>query len=626
MLTSCKTICYEYRVQNREPYIVHHRATVVQRDHLRQRLEKTFGWWPSASYQRLRVYYRRWRYRLDDLLGPALSVIRRDPYAAWVQEEEQLMAAKTAHVARLTKRPVMSVLLVIQAPHLSWLEDSIASVVAQSYPKWELWLCDLSASSSLRSHLEELAARDERIKMTAVARSPQEPTERLNHVLQRSAGEYLVLLAQHDMLPPWALAEIVRQMQDKAAEVLYSDEDSCDAGGSRSAPFCKPDWSPDLSLSSLYACQLSVYRRSLIEAVGGFHSANMECLVYDLLLRCAEKTERIHHIPRVLYHKRQKTVQPRDDMHTQTKQIVSDALRRRGEVAVVEDGPAPCTFRIRRQLRTTPLVSIVIPTRDRLRLLRRCVQSIEERTTYSNYEILIVDNGSQEADTLAYLSASPHRVIHVEGPFHFARLCNGGVALTQGEQILLLNNDMEVITPGWLEALLEHAQRPDVGAVGAKLLYADGTIQHAGVVLGMRGVAGHAHKYQPAKRPGYGDFPQLVRNYSAVTAACLMIRKAVYEEVGGMREELAVLYNDTDLCLRLRERNYLIVYTPYAELYHHEGRSRWYHPPNPEETRYMFDHWGAVIARDPYYNPQLALQREDFHFDQERARSLVERG
>ena len=615
-------------MQDREPYTTQHRATVLQREHLRQRLEKTFGWWPSAWYQRLRVYYRRRRYVLDDLLGPIVSLIRRDPYAAWVQEETQLMATETARVARLAKRPTLSVLLLIQNPNLLWLEDSIASVLAQSYPEWELWLCDLSASASLRLRLEELSTRDERIKIVSVAHSPQEATDRLNHVLQLTCGEYLALLEQHDTLPSWALSEIVRHVQDNAADVLYSDEDSLDDKGRRSAPFLKPDWSPDLSLSSLYACYMSVYRRSLVESVGGFHSANLDSLAYDLLLRCAEKMGRIHHIPRVLYHQRRSEPQQGNDndndTHAQTKQIVSDALRRRGEMAVVEDGPAPCTFRVRRQLRDTPLISIIVPTRDRLNLLRRCVQSIEQRTTYKNYEILIVDNGSQQAETLAYLSSSPHRVIRDDRPFHFARLCNEGVALAQGEHVVLLNNDMEVITPEWLEAMLEHAQRSGVGAVGAKLLYADGTLQHAGVVLGMRGVAGHTHKYQPASRPGYGYFPHLIRNYSAVTAACIMLRKAMYQEIGGMREELAVLYNDADLCLRLRERGYLIVYTPYAELYHHEGRSRWYHPPNPAETQYMLDHWGELIAQDPYYHPQLSLQSEDVRFDRKRARLLVE--
>jgi GT2 family glycosyltransferase len=551
--------------------------------------------------------------------------------------------------AALPTQPTVTIILLIQDPHLPWLADSVSSVVAQSYPKWELWLCDLKPSASCHSILEEYTRHDERIKIgpdvadVADIDSP-EAADVFTQILGLACGEYIGLLEQHDMLPPWACAEVIRYLQKSSQEspfdILYSDEDIIDAQGHRSQPLCKPDWSPDLCMSSLYACHLSVYKRSLIETIGSFRVVASASLSYDLLLRCTEKTARIGHIPRVLYHKRQAqmlqdttnlpataTDDPAavtDNMaQAWTKRVLTEALERRGVASRVEDGPAPGTFRVRRTLLGSPLISIIIPTRDQLSLLRRCVQSIEARTTYKNYEILIIDNGSQESQTLSYLASSSHWVMRDDGPFHFARLCNQAAIRAGGEQLLFLNNDMEVLTPEWLEALLEHAQRPEVGAVGAKLLYPDHTIQHAGVVFGMRGVAGHAHKYQPAKRPGYGYFPHLIRNYSAVTAACLMIRKAVYEGVGGMQEQLAVLYNDADLCVRLRQQRSLIVYTPYAELYHHEGRSRWYHPPRPEEVQYMLDHWGPLIAQDPYYNPNLVLDREDFSFDIERARRVV---
>jgi len=303
---------------------------------------------------------------------------------------------------------------------------------------------------------------------------------------------------------------------------------------------------------------------------------------------------------------------------------VSDALNRVGDGATVEDGPVPCTFRVRRRVLRSPLVSIIIPTRDRLSLLRRCLQSIETQTTYRHYEILIIDNGSRKPQTLAYLASLPYQVIHDGEPFNFARLNNRAAAVAHGEHLLFLNNDVEVITPEWLEALLEHSQRQEVGAVGAQLLYADGTIQHAGIVLGVRSVAGHAHKYLPAKSEGYFAFPHLIRNYSAVTAACLMLRKAVYEEAGGLDERLAVTFNDVDLCLWLRARGYLIVYTPYARLYHHESRSRWYQPPRAEEVQLMLDRWGTLLPRDPYYNPHLTLEREDFSFDLNRARLVLQ--
>jgi GT2 family glycosyltransferase len=373
-------------------------------------------------------------------------------------------------------------------------------------------------------------------------------------------------------------------------------------------------------------------------------------LDYDLLLRCSERSERIIHVPRILYHKRQaqhelgyrfplpvgegqgegahgvRLESPDSSLsrrHANAKQAVSDALDRREEVATVEDGPAFCTFRVRRCVLGSPLVSIIIPTRDRLSLLRRCLQSIEAQTAYRHYEILVIDNGSRESRTLSYLASLPYRVIQDNEPFNFARLNNRAATLARGEHLLFLNNDVEAMTPEWLEALLEHAQRREVGAVGAQLLYADGSIQHAGIVLGVRGVAGHAHKYLPAKSEGYFAFPHLIRNYSAVTAACLMIRKAVYEEVEGMDEHLAVTFNDVDLCLRLRARGYLVVYTPYAQLYHHESRSRWYQPPRAEEVHYMLDRWGTLLARDPYYNPHLTLDREDFGFDLDRAQALL---
>ncbi len=619
---------FEYRVRDNKQDTAQHRATVLRRERNRQRLERLFGWRLSASYQRLRVYYRRWRHRFS--LRPASwrSLIEDGSYAVWAREEGRVLgsvADYTARIAALSLRPTVSILLAVRDPSLSWLEESIASVLAQFYPHWELWLGDVNSPVSTRAVLEQYQDRDARIKIVP-SPSSTDAASVLNRALPLVTGKFIGLVAQHDTLAPHALYEVVRCLQDDQGDLLYSDEDTIDAAGQRFAPFCKPDWSPDLCLSSLYACRFGVYRKRLIEAVGGFRSAYAESMDYDLLLRCSEQSERIVHVPRILYHKRQthlKSQQSFSAVHTSAKQAVSDALNRRVEAAIVEDGPMPCTFRVRRRLLGSPLVSIIIPTRDRLSLLRRCLQSIEARTAYRHYEILIIDNGSRELRTLSYLTSLPYRVIQDNEPFNFARLNNRAATLAHGEHLLFLNNDVEVITPDWLEALLEHSQRQQVGAVGAQLLYADGTIQHAGIVLGVRGVAGHAHKYLPAKNEGYFALPHLICNYSAVTAACLMVRKAVYEEVGGMDQRLAVTFNDVDLCLRLRARGYLIVYTPYACLYHHESRSRWYQPPRAEEVQLMLNRWGALLARDPYYNPHLTLEREDFSFDLDRARELL---
>jgi GT2 family glycosyltransferase len=554
----------------------------------------------------------------------------RDPYVAWTREEARALGSAADYakqIATLAVQPTISILTAIQDPHLPWLEESLASVVAQLYPDWELWLCAAGSSPAVQASLERYQALDARIKLVPPS-VLADPTATLNRALNLATGEFLGLLEQHDTLAPQALYEIVLGLQDHPVDIFYSDEDTIDASGQRGAPFFKPDWSPDLCLSSLYACHFGVYRRSLVETVGGLRPTHAESVEYDLLLRCTEQTKRIVHIPRVLYHKRQvrSAFEHRVPLpaHLSAKQALSEALGRRGEVAEVEDGPAPCTFRVRRRVRGTPLVSIIIPIRDRVRMLRRCLESIETHTTYQRYEILIVDNGSEKPKTLMYLASLPYRVIRDNGSFNFARLNNHAATQASGEHLLFLNNDVAVLTPEWLEALLEHSQRREVGAVGAQLLYADDTLQHAGVVLGMRGVAGHAHKYLLATSTGYFFFPHLIRNYSAVTAACLMTRKAVYEEVGGMEERLAVMFNDVDLCLRLHSRGYLVVYTPYARLYHHESRSRWYRPPRDEEVQYMLDQWGPLLAQDPYYNPHLALSREDFSFDLDRARAFLQ--
>ena len=616
-----------------------HRATVLRRERSRHILERLLGWRPSAYYQRVRVYYRRWRHLLPFSLGLWQGGVCRDPYAVWIQEESRALGSANVYaerIAGLSVRPTVSILVPVRAPYRPWLEESITSVLAQAYPHWELWLCSLDTSPEIDALLERHQAREPRL---GVVRLPDltNTASVLNHTLGLARGEFLCVLGQHDTLAPHAFYEVAQRLQDRQAEVLYSDEDAIDAHGRRSQPFFKPDWSPDLCLSSLYACHLSVYRHEVVMAVGGFRPEYTESAAYDLLLRCTEHSERIVHIPHVLYHRRQTRRELRRKFplswrqdrgrtqelgHASAKQALLMALNRRREQATVEDGPVSYTFRVRRQLRDTPLVSIIVPTRDHLKLLRRCIQSIETRSSYRHYEILIIDNGSQEPQTLTYLHSLPHQVIRDDSPFHFARLNNQAAACARGDHVLFLNNDMEVIAPDWLEALLEHSQRPEVGAVGGLLLYADNTIQHAGVVLGVRGVAGHAHKYLPVKDAGYFCFPHLIRNYSAVTAACLMMRKAVYEEVGGMAEQLAVTFNDVDLCLRLRARGYAIVYTPYARLYHHESRSRWYQPPRPKEVQYMLDHWGDLIARDPYYNPHLTLDREDFRFDLARARTL----
>ncbi|HKY06186.1 MAG TPA: glycosyltransferase family 2 protein, partial [Blastocatellia bacterium] len=330
-----------------------------------------------------------------------------------------------------------------------------------------------------------------------------------------------------------------------------------------------------------------------------------------------EKTRKIAHIPRILYHrKRVDDSSLEAGYSTSAEAALASAIERRRIDGHVETGLAPGLFRVRRTFSNRGKVSIIIPTRDRLDLLTRCVDSIGSKTDYDNYEIVIVDNGSKEQPTTDYLSRTPHRVVGYDGPFNYSLLNNLAARHCDGDYLLLLNNDTEVIASEWLSAMVEHAARDEVGAVGAKLLYPDNRIQHAGVVLGVRGLAGHAHRFVDGLGgEGYFNFPNAIMNYSAVTAACLMIRRELYHSVGGLNEEdLAVSFNDVDLCLRLRRLGYLIVYTPYALLYHHESATRSLVVEHREPS-YLASRWKRELISDRHYNPSLTLSRANFSID-----------
>jgi len=379
----------------------------------------------------------------------------------------------------------------------------------------------------------------------------------------------------------------------------------------------------------MYTCHFSVYRKEIVDRIGGLREGFDGSQDYDLALRFTEQTSRIVHIPKILYHWRKiegsaaASYQAKPYAYEAAGKALNEAMRRRKIQAEVVPQPTFGFFRVKRRIVKPGLVSIIIPTRDRVDLLKRCVDSIEERTDYDDYEIVIVDNGSKRSETADYLRRCGHRVIRDDNPFNFSGLNNLGAANSQGDYLLLLNNDTEVISTEWLSALLEQAQRPEVGAVGARLLYPDGSIQHAGVVLGIGGVAAHSHLGCSGDEGGYFNFPNIIRNYSAVTGACLMTRRDLYDEIGGMNDmDLAESFNDVDYCLRLRKKGYLVVYTPFSILYHHESASR-SKVVNDRENTYMLDKWGPGISRDPYYSPSLTRTAEDFSFDFYRPEGFV---
>ncbi len=540
-------------------------------------------------------------------------------YEVWLRRHRLTPRASrqlAAAMAAFTHAPRVSVVMRVRDTDERWLRRAIESVRAQLYTDWELCLVDdASTAPHVRRTLDEYAGLDRRIRVQCLA-AHEGDAGAGNHALAMATGELVGFLDATDELSADAIVEVVRRLNGSPdVDLIYSDEDRLDGDGRRVEPFFKPDWSPDLVLSCNYVSHFSVFRRSRLLEMGGFRLDLAGGHDYDLVLRLVERTSRIAHIPKVLYHARKSgDAPPPLPPDGSGRRVLEDALRRRGEAGWVESSPVPGVHTVRYRLTGSPLVSIVIPTRDQGPLLEQCVRSIEERTGYDRYEIVVLDNGSSEPATLQYLDALARgcAVHRYPAPFNFSAICNFGAARAKGDYLLFLNDDTQVIGPDWLAAMLEHAQRPGVGAVGAKLLYPYGRVQHAGVVLGIGGVAGHAFKQLPdaALRPfGMAD---CVRNCSAVTAACMMMARRTFDEVQGFDETFRVAYNDVDLCLRLRERGYVIVYTPRAVLYHHESATRGRSHP-PEDEALCLKRWGHVIgAGDPYYNPNLTVWREDW--------------
>jgi GT2 family glycosyltransferase len=530
-----------------------------------------------------------------------------------------------AETASLAYRPLISIVTPVHdtPPHV--LGRAIESVRGQVYDRWELCLADDGSTRRETHEVLERCSGDPRIRIVRLERSSG-ISGASNAALGLARGEFVALLDHDDELSPDALAHVVRRLNEVPdADVLYSDEDKVDGAGARCEPQFKPDWSPELLLSYNYACHLLVVRRSLIEALGGFRPGFDGAQDYDLLLRLAERTNRIQHIPEVLYHWRKSatsaaavgTAKPWALLAG--RRALEDFAARTGQAADVLDGPFPGTYRFRRRIRGVPLVSIVIPTTGHVRqgredLLARCLRGLA-RTAWSRFEIVLaVDGGSISPPARGALSGLCHRVLDYEGgtPFNFSHKVNWAVRRCEGDYVVLLNDDVEPLSVDWLTAMLEWAQEPAVGAVGAKLVYPDGRIQHVGLLIGVGGLASHAFHQLPAGAAGYAGNAVIVRNCSAVTAACLMTRRAVFDEVGGFDEALPVDFNDVDFCLRLRAAGYRTVFTPFARLCHHESASFGRRRQSAREHDRMRRKWGEKLAADPYFNPNLSRGFTDY--------------
>ncbi|MGH7859247.1 MAG: glycosyltransferase family 2 protein, partial [Candidatus Binatia bacterium] len=528
-------------------------------------------------------------------------------YAEWVRREGSKVEARRRELletGRLDRAPSFGLLLAGRSADREACRQSARSITSQIHGRWELLL------PADRADL--LDADVPRVRAVTGAEAAG-AVERLNRLLEAARTDFVCVVEAGDELSPEALAEAAAALlDDPEIDVLYTDEDRLDAAGRRHAPFFKPDWSPDYVLSENYVGRPLFLRRSLVEEVGGFRAECEGAHEYDLLLRASERARKVAHLPKVLYHARSA---PSPSEEPFAGAVLRDALRRRGEDADVEEGLLPGTFRVRRRLAARPLVSMIVPFRDQAGLLRRCVESIHRTAGYEPWEAILVDNRSWQPETralLARLEGDPNcRIVAYDREFNWAALNNWAARRCEGELLLFLNNDVEGLSHGWLEAMVEHAVRAEVAAVGARLFYPHGLVQHAGVIVGVGLVAGHAFRFCPADRPGYRGMAKVVRNWSAVTGACMLVRRSVFEELGGFDEQLAVAYNDVDFCLRARARGYLVVYTPYAELVHHESMTRGVASDRPEQLE-MAKRWPDLFSRDPYYNPNLSRLREDF--------------
>jgi GT2 family glycosyltransferase/SAM-dependent methyltransferase len=588
-----------------------------------------------AARRVLRAAYWTLSLRLPRRLRVAAPV---DPYDLWVREFDTLddgdRAAMRAHIAGLARRPLISVVVPAYNTDERHLRDMIESVWQQIYPHWELCIADdASTKPHVARILQEFAALDPRIKIVR-RETNGHVCAATNSALDLATGEFIALLDHDDILPEQALYEVAVELEAHPdADVVYSDSDHMDDSGRRWTPYFKTDWDPDLMLGHNMVSHLGVYRRSLVESVGRLRVGFEGSQDYDLMLRVAGATtrSRIRHVPAILYHWRRNSASPSfseselERCVVAARRAIREYLERSGTRAHVE--PAPRTDSFTRVVYAVPdkrpLVSVIVPTRDRADLLARCADGVLTRTDYEPLELVIVDNDSREPEThrlLADLGKDPRvRVLQHPGDFNYAAMNNRAVREARGEIVVLLNNDVDVISSLWLEEMVSHALRPDVGAVGAKLLYPDGRVQHAGVVLGVGHGAGHY--FHQASREDTGHFGLLVltRRVSAVTAACMALRRSVYLDVGGMNEtDFPVAFNDVDLCLRIGELGHAIVWTPHAELYHFESATRGAPTDVAGLARLGKDavslrqRWGSVLTSDPYYNPNCSIKAAFF--------------
>lgn len=557
----------------------------------------------------------------------------KDPYVIYqyrhaLSEDELTKMSKD--VEKFKYQPLISIILPVYNPPERFLYECLDSIIDQVYENIEICIADdCSTNPQIKKIIESYKKRDFRIKTMYRAENGH-ISACSNSALELATGDYCVLVDHDDTITKDCVFELVKRINETQADVIYSDEDKIDLEGKNVLPFFKSDWAPESFATKNYLCHVSCIKKTLVDRVGGFRLTYEGAQDYDLLLRVTEIAENIQHIPKILYHWRMHAESTAYEGSTKSyayiagQRALQDSLFRKNIEGTVEILPNYGGYCIHYDIVSNDKISIFIPTKNNADVLKTCIDSIYAKSTYKNFEIIVVSNNSDETalfDVLNNYQKNQSNFIWFEfnEPFNFSKLMNACAEKASGEYYLLLNNDMEIITPNWMEGMLEQAQRKEIGAVGAKLLYPNDNVQHAGVVIGISGVAGHI--FTGFHKTHYGYFGNLMgtTNYSAVTGACLMCRKEVYHEVNGFTEDFTVEYNDTDFCLKILEAGYRNVYLPHVELYHYESLTRG-HPfatkssyeKHLREVKLFKDTWQKYIERDPYYNPNLSLKKSDY--------------
>jgi glycosyltransferase involved in cell wall biosynthesis len=537
-------------------------------------------------------------------------------YQAWFEEHRasaEDLASMRHEMRGFASKPVVSILMPVFDTPVPWLGEAVESVLAQVYENWELLLIDDgSTDADLLRALPALGARDRRIRLVRLE-SHQGISAALNRGLDLASGEWVTFLDHDDLLEPDALFQNVKLLQENPGlDLIYSDEDKLTDQGLDS-PMLKPDWSPDFFLSCNYLCHMIFLRQNRVREVGGFQSQFDGSQDYDLLLRVSERTNRIHHIPRVLYHWRRSETSSASDVRQKPGQLeaswraIEAHLKRRGEQARVAVDWRTHAFYVRRELREARKISVIIPSFRASGSLERCLKTMVSRTSYPNYEIVIVQAG--ERDKIAEATTdSLHHVLYFTDAANDSAAKNYAVAHTDSPWLLFLDDKVEATGPDWLTIMAEHVQRAETGAVGPRLVNSSGTIEHAGLVLGVNGIAQSAFRGFPAEHPGVNRQLQMTRNYSAVSSACLLVRREVFQKIGGFDEKLSGALADIDLCLKMRDAGYLIVYTPLAKLCWDAVSDK----NDAAGEAVVRKRWVHLLERDPYYNPNLSRESADF--------------